>query len=117
MDNVEEGEPRQLSVSKSRKKLMVALELEEVIAADPEVAEQKEITKVETRLVAEKVVFSVFSDILTKAPPTEPPTVPPTVPPTEPLTPRSPPLRVDTQDVRPDSGGKSYKERGRTPVT
>jgi hypothetical protein len=113
MDNVEEGEPRQLSVSKSRKKLMVALELEEVIAADPEVAEQKEITKVETRLVAEKVVFSVFSDILTKASPAEPPTVPPT----ELLTPRSPPLRVDTQDVRPDSGGKSYKERGSTPVT
>lgn len=113
MDNVEEGVPQQLSVSKSRKKLMVALELEEVIAADPEVAEQKEITKVETRLVAEKVVFSVFSDILTKAPPTEPPAEPPTEPPT----PRSPPLRVDTQDVRPDSGGKSYKERSSTPVT
>ena len=105
MDNVEEDAPRKLSVSKSRKKLMVALELEEVIAADPEVAEQKEITKVETRLVAEQVMFSIFSDILTKAPPTGP------------LTPRSPPLRADTQDVRPDSGGKSYSERGSTQVT
>jgi hypothetical protein len=78
-----------MNVSKSKKKLLLARETDQVIAADKEGAERVEITKVETKKMAENTIFHVFSELSRK--------------PSSPLSPRSPDLSVP-EDRRPRSG-------------